>query len=52
MPFLAPILKLNGISPIVIEMRKERPIVLIQRPYTDMEVLLTVAPRVEAEDDR
>jgi hypothetical protein len=50
-PFLAPILKLNGLAPILIEMRNGKPLVIIQKPYNDMSVLLTVAPRIETDDD-
>jgi len=50
-PFLAPILKLNGLAPIMIEMRNGKPLVIIQKPYSDMSVLLTVAPRIETDGD-
>ena len=50
-PFLAPILKLNGLAPIMIEMRNGKPLVIIQKPYNDMTVLLTVAPRIEIDGD-
>lgn len=50
-PFLLPILKLNGMAPILIEMRNGKPLVVIQKPYSDMTVLLTIAPRVETDGD-
>lgn len=50
-PYLSPLLKLGGMSPIFIEMRNGMPLVVIQRPYPDMQVLLTVAPRIETDDD-
>jgi len=50
--FLMPITKLKGLSPIVIEVRTDKPIVLNQKPYNGITALLTVAPRIENEDDR
>lgn len=49
--FLTPFVKLKGTSPIIIEVRTNRPIVLIQRVFNDTKVLLTIAPRVENEKD-
>jgi hypothetical protein len=50
MPFLAPLLKLGGLAPILIEMRPDRPMVVLQKPFPDTAVLLTIAPRVENDD--
>ena len=50
-PYLAPILKLNGLAPILIEMRNGLPLVVTQKPFPDMLVLLTIAPRIETEDN-
>lgn len=50
-PFLSPILKLGGLAPIVIEMREGKPMVVIQKPFNDTEVMLTIAPRLESDDD-
>lgn len=49
-PYLAPILKLNGLAPIMIEMRNGLPLVVTQKPFLDMYVLLTIAPRIETDD--
>ena len=50
-PYLAPILKLNGLAPIMIEMRNGLPLVVTQKPYPDMLVMLTIAPRIESDED-
>jgi hypothetical protein len=50
-PYLAPILKLNGLAPILIEMRNGLPLVVTQKPYPDMTVMLTIAPRIETNED-
>jgi hypothetical protein len=50
--FIMPIMKLKGLSPIVIEVRTDKPIVLHQKPYNGITALLTVAPRIENEDDK
>lgn len=50
--YLVPFMKLKGLSPIVIEVRTDKPIVLNQKPYNGISALLTVAPRIESEDDR
>jgi hypothetical protein len=34
----------------MIEMRNGKPLVVIQKPFSDMTVLLTVAPRIETDD--
>jgi hypothetical protein len=49
--FLIPFTKLKGLSPIVIEVRTDKPIVLQQKPYNGITALLTVAPRIENEGD-
>ena len=50
--FLQPFSKLKGLSPISIEVRTDRPIIIEQRPYNGVNALLTIAPRIESEDDR
>lgn len=50
--FLMPITKLKGLSPIVIEVRTDKPIVLQQKPFNGITALLTVAPRIENEEDK
>jgi hypothetical protein len=50
--FIMPFTKLKGLSPIVIEVRTDKPIVLEQKPYNGIKALLTVAPRIESEDDK
>lgn len=50
--FLMPFAKLKGLSPIVLEVRTDKPIVIQQKPYNGISALLTVAPRIESEDDR
>ena len=50
--FLTPFAKLKGLSPIVLEVRTDKPIVLQQKPYNGITALLTVAPRIESEDDK
>lgn len=50
--YLVPFTKLKGLSPIVIEVRTDKPIVLEQKPYNGIKALLTVAPRIENEEDR
>ena len=50
--FLMPFTKLKGLSPIVLEVRTDKPIVLQQKPYNGITALLTVAPRIESEDDK
>lgn len=49
-PFMTPILKLNGLAPIIIEMRNGKPLVILQRPYPSCEVMLSIAPRIETDD--
>ncbi len=50
--FIMPFTKLKGLSPIVIEVRTDKPIVLEQKPYNGITALLTVAPRIESEEDK
>lgn len=50
--FLMPFTKLKGLSPIVIEVRTDKPIVLQQKPFNGITALLTVAPRIENEEDK
>lgn len=50
--FIVPFAKLKGLSPIVIEVRTDKPIVLEQKPYNGIKALLTVAPRIESEEDK
>lgn len=50
--FLMPFAKLKGLAPIVIEIRTDKPIVLQQKPFNGITALLTVAPRIESEEDK
>lgn len=50
--FMAPFAKLKGLSPIVLEVRTDKPIFLEQRPYNGIRAMLTIAPRIENEDDK
>ena len=50
--FMLPFTKLKGLSPIVIEVRTDKPIILEQKPYNGIEALLSIAPRIENEDDK
>lgn len=50
--FLGPFSKLKGLSPISIEVRTDKPIVLEQRPFNGIKALLTIAPRIENEEDK
>ena len=50
--FLQPFSKLKGLSPISIEVRTDKPIVILQRPYNGVSALLTIAPRIESEEDK
>ncbi len=50
--FLGPFSKLKGLSPISIEIRTDRPIIIEQRPFNGIKALLTIAPRIESEEDK
>lgn len=50
--FLGPFSKLKGLSPISIEVRTDRPIIIEQRPFNGVNALLTIAPRIESEEDK
>ena len=50
--FMLPFSKLKGLSPIVIEVRTDKPIILEQKPFNGIKALLSIAPRIENEDDR
>ncbi len=50
--FLEAFSKLKGLSPISIEVRTDRPIIIEQRPFNGVNALLTIAPRIENEEDR
>lgn len=50
--FLGPFSKLKGLSPISIEIRTDKPIIIEQRPFNGIKALLTIAPRIENEEDR
>lgn len=50
--FLQPFSKLKGLSPISIEVRTDKPIIVEQRPYNGVKALLTIAPRIENEEDK
>lgn len=47
--YLIPFTKLKGLSPISVEIRTEKPIVIEQKPFNSVRAMLTVAPRVEEE---
>ena len=48
--FLTPFLKLKGLRTINIEIRTNKPIVIIQEPFNKVYAMLTVAPRIENEE--
>ena len=50
--FMLPFAKLKGLSPIVIEVRTDKPIILEQKPFNGIKALLSIAPRIENEDDK
>jgi hypothetical protein len=50
--FLGPFSKLKGLSPISIEIRTDKPIIIEQRPFNGIKALLTIAPRIENEEDK
>jgi hypothetical protein len=50
--FLQPFSKLKGLSPISIEVRTDRPIIVEQKPYNGVKAMMTIAPRIENEEDR
>lgn len=50
--FLGPFSRLKGLSPISIEIRTDKPIIIEQRPFNGIKALLTIAPRIENEEDR
>lgn len=50
--FLGPFSKLKGLSPISIEVRTDKPIIIEQRPFNGIKALLTIAPRIESEEDK
>lgn len=50
--FFSPFSKLKGLSPISIEVRTDKPIIVEQKPFNGIKALLTIAPRIENEEDR
>ncbi len=50
--YIMPFAKLKGLSPIVIEVRTDKPVVIQQKPYNGITALLSVAPRIESEEDK
>jgi len=50
--YIMPFTKLKGLAPIIIEVRTDKPIFLEQRPFGGIRVVLTIAPRIENEDDK
>jgi hypothetical protein len=48
--FLVPFTKLKGLAPIIIEVRTDKPIILEQKPFGGIKVVLAIAPRIESED--
>lgn len=49
--FIMPFTKLKGLSPIVIEVRTDKPVIIEQKPYNGIRAMLTIAPRIESEED-
>ena len=49
--FILPFTKLKGLAPIVVEIRTDKPIFLEQKPFGGIRVFLTIAPRIENQDD-
>lgn len=50
--FLGPFSKLKGLSPISIEVRTDKPIIIEQRPFNGINAMMTIAPRIENEEDK
>lgn len=50
--FLKPFSKLKGLSPISIEVRTDKPIVVYQKPYNGIYAMMTIAPRIEDSEDK
>lgn len=50
--FLLPFTKLKGLAPIIIEVRTDKPVFIQQTPFGGIKVILTIAPRIENEDDK
>jgi hypothetical protein len=50
--FLQPFSKLKGLSPISIEVRTDKPIIVYQKPYNGVYAMMSIAPRIENEEDR
>jgi hypothetical protein len=50
--YLMPFAKLKGLSPIVVEVRTDKPIIIEQKPFNGITALLTVAPRIESDEDK
>jgi len=50
--YVIPFTKLKGLSPIIIEIRTDKPVVIDQKPYNGISAMLTIAPRIENEDDK
>lgn len=50
--YIIPFTKLKGLSPIVVEIRTDKPVVLEQKPYNGLRAMLTIAPRIESDEDK
>lgn len=50
--YVIPFTKLKGLSPIIIEVRTDKPVIIDQKPYNGISVMLTIAPRIENEEDK
>lgn len=50
--YIMPFIKLNGLAPIIVEIRTDKPIFLEEKPFGGIKVVLTIAPRIEEEDDK
>lgn len=49
--YILPFLRLKGLTPIILEIRGDKPIVLQQTLCPGIDILLSVAPRIESEND-
>jgi hypothetical protein len=49
--YITPFLKIKGLSTILLEIRNDKPLVIEQFPYSGVHVILTVALRVEFEEE-
>lgn len=50
--YMIPFTRLKGLAPIIVEVRTDKPIFLEQKPFGGIKAVLTIAPRIENEDDK